>query len=324
MKITMQYGNGGRETNQLIKDLFLKYFGNRVLNRLEDAAIVRVKNEIAMTTDSFVVDPLIFNGGDIGALCVCGTANDLTMVGAKPKYLTIGFIISQNLEFDKLEEICKSIAERAEEARVKIVAGDTKVIDGDGGLYINTSGIGFVQKRTSIAGAKDGDVVIVSGNLGDHHAAILSARMGIDNNIKSDVAPLIGMVKRLWHENVEIHALRDITRGGLGGILNEIAVASNCEIVLNEASIPVSDDVRGLCSTLGLDPLYMGNEGKMALIVPSYEAARALEIMREHEYGKNAFVVGLISEGKGVVVRTKVGGNRILPQMSGDGLPRIC
>ena len=324
MRITMQHGNGGRETTQIINDIFLKHYGNKILCKMEDAAVFNGRSSMAMTTDCFVVKPLFFKGGNIGSLCVCGTVNDLAMVGAKPKYLTIGFIISQNIEFETLEEICKSIGEMANEANVKIVAGDTKVIDGDGEIYINTSGVGFIPKQISIYNAKEGDVVIVSGNLGDHHAAILSARMGIENEIISDVAPLNNMVEMLLKENVEIHAMRDITRGGLGGILNEISVASKCEIEINEESLPVSDSVRGLCNTLGLDPLYMGNEGKLAMFVPSYEAKRALEIMRACKYGENARVVGVVNEGSGVVMKTKIGGKRIVSQMSGDGLPRIC
>jgi len=324
MKINLQHGNGGRETSQIINDIFMKFFDNSILRKLEDAAVIDGAQKLAFTTDSFVVEPLFFQGGNIGDLCICGTVNDLAMVGATAKYFTIGFIIEQGMDTSTLERICESIKNRAIEANVKIVAGDTKVVGGNGGLYINTSGIGFVDKSISVSGAKTGSSVIISGNLGDHHAAILSARMGIENGIKSDVAPLGGMVKALIDEGIPIQAMRDITRGGLGGILNEIALSSKCAIEIDEELIPVSDNVRGLCDTLGLDPLYMGNEGKMALIVPETHADKAISIMRGHKYGENACTIGRVTKGAGVFVNTKIGGKRRLPEMSGDGLPRIC
>jgi len=324
MKINLQHGNGGRETSEIINKIFMKYFDNEILSKLEDAAVVDGAEKLAFTTDSFVVEPLFFPGGNIGDLCVCGTVNDLAMVGAEAKYITTGFIIEQGMDTDILERICASISEKASEAGVKIVAGDTKVINGNGGVYINTSGLGFVDKAISVSGAKAGSVVVLSGSLGDHHAAILSARMRIENNIVSDAAPLNGMVKELMDNDIPIEAMRDITRGGLGSILNEIAKASKCAIEIDEASIPVSDNVRGLCGCLGLDPLYMGNEGKMAMIVPEDYADRALEIMRKNKYGENACVIGKVLDGAGVFVNTKIGGKRRCPEMSGDGLPRIC
>jgi len=280
---------------------------------------------LAMTTDGFVVKPLFFAGGDIGRLSVCGTVNDLAMAGAVPMYLTASFIIEEGMEIDDLDRIARSMRACADEANVKIVAGDTKVVEGSGGLTITTAGIGYIQgKSISIKDAKPGDAVLISGTLGDHHACILSSRMGIENTIQSDAAPLCDMVRALLDNRIPLHGLRDVTRGGLGTILNEIADASNCAVELIEGQIPVTREVRGLCSILGLDPIYMGNEGKLAAIVPEEHAQQALEIITNSPYGKDAAVIGHVTEGKGVSLRTELGGRRMLPPLQGEGLPRIC
>ncbi|MDF2843905.1 MAG: hydrogenase expression/formation protein HypE [Herbinix sp.] len=325
MKIDMSYGSGGKQTGNLINDVFLKHFDNEVLNKLEDAAVLKVNGNIAYTTDSFVVTPLFFPGGDIGKLAVCGTVNDLSMMGATPKYLTAGFIIEEGAEIETLEVIASSMAAAAKEANVKIVAGDTKVIEGKGGVYINTSGIGEILKSgVSISNCKYGDVILLSGYLGEHHAAIMSKRMGIENQIVSDCAPLNGIVSRLLEENIDVHCMRDVTRGGLGTVLSEVSSNSNCKVIIEEKALPVSADVRGFCDILGLDPLYMANEGKLIAILPQEQAEKALEIMRAEKYGQNAAIIGTISEGAGVVMTTAIKGSRKIDVLYGEGLPRIC
>lgn len=325
MKIDISYGSGGKQTSNLINDIFLKHFDNRILNKLEDSAILNCKGKIAYTTDSFVVTPLFFNGGDIGKLSVCGTVNDLLMMGAIPKYLTTGFIIEEGAEIETIDKIAQSMAKAAKEAKVKIVAGDTKVIEGKGGVYINTSGIGEVVKNgVSIKNCRIGDVIILSGNLGEHHAAILSERMGIENNIMSDCAPLNSIIQNLLNDNINIHCMRDVTRGGLATILNEVASSSNSGVEIYENTLPVSYEVTGFCDILGLDPLYMANEGKMIAVVPENQAKRALAAIRKSKYGKNAQIIGNIVEGKGVTMTTNLNGKRVIDILYGEGLPRIC
>jgi len=282
MKINMSHGSGGKQTGDLINQIFLKHFDNNILNRLEDAAVLDIKGKIAYTTDSFVVTPLFFNGGDIGKLAVCGTVNDISMMGAIPKYLTAGFIIEEGAEIEDIDKIALSMKLAAEEAGIKIVAGDTKVIEGHGGIYINTSGIGEIAKEgISISSCQKGDAIILSGNLGDHHAAIMSGRMEIENNIKSDCAPLTSIVKNLIESNIDVHCMRDVTRGGLATVLNEISSASSCGVEIYEAVLPISNEVKGFCSILGLDPLYMANEGKMIAVVPDNQAETALQAVRK-------------------------------------------
>ncbi len=325
MKVDMSYGSGGKQTGNLIQEIFIKHFNNKTLNKLEDAAVLTVSGKIAYTTDSFVVTPLFFHGGDIGKLAVCGTVNDLSMMGAVPKYLTAGFIIEEGTELETLERIVKSMAAAAKEAKIKIVAGDTKVIEGNGGIYINTSGIGeIVKSGVSISNCRAGDVVILSGNLGEHHSAILSHRMGIDNTISSDCAPLNGITASLIKENITIRCMRDVTRGGLATVLNEAAEQSSCAIEIWEEAIPVSSEVRGFCDILGLDPLYMANEGKMIAVIPRHQAEKALKVVQSDKYGKNAKIIGEVTKGKGVSMRTRLQGNRIIDVLYGEGLPRIC
>lgn len=327
MKINAAHGGGGKLMNALIRDVFQSAFSNETLDRMEDAAVLTVpEGRIALTTDSFVVTPLFFPGGDIGTLAVCGTVNDLLMRGATPKYLTAGFILEDGLEIETLRRVAASMRQAAEEAGVLIVAGDTKVIDGKGGLYINTAGVGFVKDgvMVSAANTKPGDAVIVSGYLGNHHACILSARMEIENSIVSDCAPLNGMVHALLDAGINVHSLRDITRGGLASVLHEIAVASGVHISLS--GVPLADgQVAGFCDILGLDPLYMGNEGKLMLTVPEEEAQRALELIKASPYGEHAQIVGSVLSGTPLVTeKTRAGGNRVIEPLLGEGLPRIC
>ena len=326
MKITMAHGSGGRSSHDLMAEVFGANFSNDVLDKMEDAAVLDINGKIAFSTDSFVVTPLVFNGGDIGKLCVCGTVNDLLMMGAVPKYLSCGFILEEGLEVDTLKEVVASMAKQAEEAGVKIVAGDTKVVGGSGGLMINTTGIGMIPEGTDVSAAnmKPGDKVIVSGTLGDHHATILSARMGIENGIVSDCGCLRDITEALADAGIDVHTMRDVTRGGMGTILNELAGKSGCGIVLEEASIPVKPEVEGFCGILGLDPLYMGNEGKMIAVVPAGQAEAALEAMRGTEHGKDAVIIGEVVEGEQVLKRTPLGATRVLDVLYGEGLPRIC
>lgn len=325
MKIDMSYGSGGKQTGDLINEVFLKHFNNKTLNKLEDSAVLNVNGKIAYTTDSFVVTPLFFRGGNIGKLAVCGTVNDLSMMGAVPKFLTAGFIIEEGAEIETIEKIAETMAITAKEAKVKIVAGDTKVIEGNGGIYINTSGIGeIVKSGISISNCRVGDVIILSGNLGEHHAAILSHRMGIDNNIASDCAPLNSIVANLVKENIKIRCMRDVTRGGLATVLNEAADNSNCAVEIREEEIPVSNEVKGFCDILGLDPLYMANEGKMIVVVEKRQALLALKAVQKSKYGKNAKIIGTIIEGKGVKMKTRLQGTRTIDVLYGEGLPRIC
>lgn len=328
MKITLAHGSGGRETSHLIADIFAASFDNEILSRMEDSAVVPGSGRIAMTTDSFVVTPVFFPGGDIGRLAVCGTVNDLLMSGASAKYLTCGFIIEEGADSEDLKRIADSMAETAKEAGVTIVAGDTKVIDGKGNIYINTAGVGFVPEGVDIraSGCRDTDAVLVSGYLGEHHAAILSARMGIENEIVSDCAPLCDMAERLMQAGVRIHAMRDVTRGGLATVLHEFASSSGCCVELEQKRLPVSGPVSGFCGLLGLDPLYMGNEGKLTAVVAAEDADQALKCMRSARYGANAARIGTIthkSDGK-VLLHTLVGGIRIVTELLGEGLPRIC
>ncbi len=325
MKIDMAYGSGGRQTSDLIHEVFLKNFDNKILCKMEDAAVLQVNPKIAYTTDSFVVTPMFFKGGDIGKVAVCGTVNDLLVMGAMPKYLTAGFIIEEGVEIDTIDRIAKSMSLAAKEAKVRIVAGDTKVIEGKGGVYINTSGIGEIRRAgVSISNCRLGDVILLSGNLGEHHASIMSHRMGIENSIQSDCAPLRSIVKNLMENNIKIHCMRDVTRGGLATVLSEAAASSSCAIEIYEKSLPISDQVRGFCDILGLDPLYMANEGKLIAAVPKDQAGKALALMRRSKYGENAQVIGKIKEGSGVTMITSLNGSRIIDILYGEGLPRIC
>lgn len=355
MKITMAHGSGGQSSAQLMSEIFGKYFKNDILDRMEDAAVLEIGGaaaggmaevtgaaasgaaeaasavsgapaRIACSTDSFVVTPLEFKGGDIGKLCVCGTVNDLLMMGAVPRYLTCGFILEEGLDVDLLERLVASMAQQAREAGVTIVAGDTKVVEGSGGLYINTTGIGLIpaDRDVSSANGRPGDVILCSGNLGDHHACILSHRMEIENDITSDCAALNDVVDALFAAGIEVRTMRDVTRGGLGTVINEIAASSGVRVELEEKAIPVQAEVKGFADILGLDPLYMGNEGKMIAVVPADQADRALAAMRSTEHGKDAARIGQLLEGNGAFLKTRLGATRRFDVLYGEGLPRIC
>lgn len=325
MKITLAHGSGGKYTSDLINSVFENSYGNDVLAKMEDSAVVDGYKKIAVTTDSFVVTPLFFKGGDIGRLSVCGTVNDLLMRGAVPKYITSAFIIEEGADTEDLKRIAQSMAETAKEAGVIVVAGDTKVIEGSGGVYINTTGVGFVEDDSiSSSNCKAGDKIILSGNLGDHHATILSARMNIENTIESDNAPLVDIVKNLMDNQIDIHCMRDVTRGGLGTVLNEIADASEVRINLNENDLPVDSQVKAFAEFLGLEIMHMGNEGKMIAVVSQSDADKALELIKSSEYGTNAQIIGEIADGSGVVLNTILGGQRKISVLRGEGLPRIC
>lgn len=326
MKITLAHGSGGSSTAKLINEVFAKHFSNPILNMMEDSAVVEGSERIAVTTDSFVVTPLIFKGGDIGRLSVCGTVNDLLMRGAVPKYITAAFIIEEGADTELLGKIALSMAQTAKEAGVTIICGDTKVIEGNGGIYINTTGVGFVKASTDIVSAnlREGDAIVLSGNIGDHHAAILSARMGIENSIESDNAPLGEMVHKMLKSGIELHCMRDVTRGGLGTILNELADASNINVEINEESIPINSEVASFAKILGLDIMHMGNEGKLVAVMPKAQAQDAVNIIRQCRYGENACIIGEVKHGRGVTLITKIGGKRQVNVLYGEGLPRIC
>lgn len=326
MKITLAHGSGGQSTSELIDKVFAKYFSNPILNMMEDSAVVTGSERIAVTTDSFVVTPIIFKGGDIGRLSVCGTVNDLLMRGAVPKYITSAFIIEEGTDTETLEKIVKSMADTANEAGVTVICGDTKVIEGNGGIYINTTGVGFVKASTDIVSTnlREGDAVVVSGTMGDHHATILSARMDIENGIESDNAPLGEMVREMLKQGIELHAMRDVTRGGLGTVLNELAKASHINIELTEEKIPVSPEVKAFSKILGLNIMHMGNEGKLVAVMPKEQAEKAVEIIKKCKYGENAAIIGEVKKGSGVTMITPIGGKRQVNVLYGEGLPRIC
>lgn len=330
-KVRMEHGSGGRATGELIGQIFAEAFSNEVLSAMEDAAVVEGAAKIAITTDSFVVTPLEFPGGDIGRLSICGTVNDLLMRGAVPQYITCGFILQEGADIDQLKRIVSSMAETAREAKVIVVAGDTKVVEGNGGIMINTTGVGFVSENFSISSANSqpDDVILVSGNLGDHHAAILGSRMNIETSIESDNAPLNDIVERLLAAGVQVHTLRDVTRGGLATVLKELAEASGMRFEIEEEKLPVHPQVKDFCGLLGLEPLYMGNEGKLVAIVPKEDAQRALDIMKGAKYGENAAIIGTVREPESgeagrLVLQTRIGGRRMLDILQGEGLPRIC
>ncbi|MCL2664337.1 MAG: hydrogenase expression/formation protein HypE [Defluviitaleaceae bacterium] len=326
MKILLKHGSGGLETRELIKNIFLKHFYNKFTSCDDAASLPAVGTRgMAFTTDSYVVKPLFFPGGDIGRLAVCGTVNDLLTTGGVPMYISASFIIEENTDAKILDEIARSMRRAADEAGVSIVTGDTKVTEGggEGGVYVTTSGIG-TDGGLSPRLIKEGDCIITSGSLGNHHACIVSQRMGITNSIESDAAPLTGIVRGLTNAGVTLRAMRDMTRGGAAASLNELSEACGLKAVLNESEIPVDVNVAGLCKILGLDPLQMGNEGKMLIIVPEREADRALGLIKKSPCGEYAAVVGRFYFGGGVELVTRSGGRRVVPMPSGEGLPRIC
>lgn len=331
--VLLGHGSGGRLSGDLVRDIFLPAFQNPVLNRLDDQAIVQVNGaRLAITTDSFVVKPLFFPGGDIGSLAVHGTVNDLAMGGAQPLFLSVAFILEEGLSMGVLRRIVQSMRTAAEKAGVAIVTGDTKVVEKGSGdqLFINTTGIGSVPEGMDLSAnrARPGDRVLLSGTIGDHGIAILAHREGLefDSCIESDSAALHGLVAQMLKVCPGIRCMRDPTRGGLSSTLNEIASSSKVGIELVEREIPVREEVRGACEMLGLDPLYVANEGKLVAIVPSESAANLLSVMRSHPLGKEARIIGTVgAEHSGLVtMRTDLGTSRVVDMLAGDQLPRIC
>lgn len=333
-QIVMGHGAGGRMGHQLIQKAFLPAFQNPALNVGDDAALVEpeFRQRLSISTDAHVVSPLFFPGGDIGKLAVCGTVNDVAMLGAKPMYLTAGFILEEGLQMDTLQRVIESMRQAADEARVKIVAGDTKVVQKGkaDGLYITTAGIGVIRDGVAVSGAnaKAGDAVILSGTIGDHGIAVLGARgeLGFESSIQSDVAPLNHLIEAMLDASPHIHVLRDPTRGGLATTLNEIAAQSNVGIILQEQAIPVHPEVNAACEMLGFDPLYIANEGKLVCFVPREEAAKVLAVMKQTHYGEDAVIIGEVAEEpKGrVLLKTAIGSTRIVDMLAGEMLPRIC
>jgi len=331
--ITLAHGSGGRLMHDLIERVVVRALANPVLETLDDATDISSLVEpgrLAVTTDSFVVQPLFFPGGDIGTLAVAGTVNDLAMKGARPVALTLGLIAEEGLPLVDLERALRSVAETARAAGVVIAAGDTKVVErgGLGGLILNTAGIGFVQEGVELGGdrVREGDVMIVSGTMGDHETAILVAREAfrIDETIESDCAPLHEVARLILETAPDTRAMRDPTRGGLATTLNELSSRSGVGIEIDESAVPVRDDVRSVTDILGFDPLYMANEGKVIAVVPESDAGRVVEALRGHRLGRDAAVIGHAAGEPGVTLRTKVGGARQLLMLEGVQLPRIC
>jgi hydrogenase expression/formation protein HypE len=345
-KVLLGHGSGGQLSHDLVRELFLPQFPGAALAKLDDAAIVQPAKDaggqlavsgfgsgrLALTTDSYVVKPLFFRGGDIGRLAVCGTVNDLSMVGATPLYLSAGFVLEEGLDLDVLRRVVGSMRSSAEEAGVEIVAGDTKVVEKGGAdqLFINTAGVGVVPEDVDISAsnARPGDVIIVSGAIGDHGIAVLSEREGLafETELVSDVAPLNGLVSSMLEASGQIHVLRDPTRGGLATLLNEVALQSRVTISISETAIPVHDGVRAACEMLGYDPLYVANEGKLVAMVAPEDSEDILEVMRAHPLASEAAVIGkaVSRERPRVLLKTEIGGTRIVGMLAGEMLPRIC
>jgi hydrogenase expression/formation protein HypE len=330
--ILLAHGSGGKLSHELVEKKFLPFLANPALSKLDDSAIFETSGRLAFTTDGYVVNPIFFPGGDIGKLAVCGTVNDLAMNGARPLYLSLSAIIEEGFLLRELERIVQSIKKAAEEAGVSIIAGDTKVVNRGQAdkLFVTTSGVGIVPPGVDISGAnaRVGDKVLLSGTVGDHGIAVMSQREGLrfSMTLKSDCAPLNKLVSQMLEVSPRIHCLRDPTRGGLATTLNELARQSNVGIVLEEVQIPVKEEVKAACELLGLDPIYVANEGKLVAMVDPTSADKILARMRRNHYGKDAAIIGEVTKehpGK-VVMRTKLGPSRIVDMLTGELLPRIC
>jgi hydrogenase expression/formation protein HypE len=332
-RIALGHGSGGKLSAELLRDVFLPFFHSPILNRLDDQAVFEINGaRLAFSTDSFVVKPLFFRGGDIGSLAVHGTVNDLAMGGATPLYLSAGFILEEGLEIETLRRVAESMGSAADAIPIEIVTGDTKVVEkGSGdGLFVNTTGIGLVPEgvRLSPALVRPGDRVLLSGPIGDHGIAILAEREGIQfsTDLASDCAPLHGLVAAMLGASLDIHAMRDPTRGGLSSALNEIASRAQVGITIEESAIPVREQVRGACEMLGFDPLYVANEGKLVAFVAPHAVEPVLAAMRRHPLGRDAVLVGAVTDMHPglVLLRTPFGTTRIVDMLPGDQLPRIC
>jgi hydrogenase expression/formation protein HypE len=334
-KILLAHGNGGSMMHELITGLFHRFFFNHILNEQSDAAILpSQKKRIAFTTDSYVVDPIFFPGGDIGKLSICGTVNDLAVSGAKPQYISVSFIIEEGFPFKDLETIVKSMSLAARKAKVKIVTGDTKVVQRGkcDKIFITTSGVGFVETKHLHLHTGNrinpGDVIIINGTIGDHGMAVMNARESFrfKSSLKSDCTSLNFLINRILGISDNVHFIRDATRGGMATILCEIAEKLNIGIELDEVKIPIKDSVNGFCELLGFDPLYIANEGKIILVVGSKDADIVLREMKKDKSGRKSEIIGIVIEdhpGK-VVIQTKAGGKRIMGLLIGEQLPRIC
>lgn len=331
--ILLSHGGGGKHSNDLIEKTIFPFFSNKFLNEKHDGAVFSINGtRFAFTTDSYVVQPLFFPGGDIGKLAINGTVNDLAMCGAEPLFISLAFIIEEGFSFDELEKILSSIAEAANQAGVQIVTGDTKVVQKGKGdkIFINTSGIGKVFDEANISpkNCSAGDVIILSGTIGDHGLAVLSARENLDfeTTIQSDTAPLNKLVKEIFSVSKNIKVMRDPTRGGLASALNELAASSNCGIEIEQSKIPANEAVKNYCEILGFDPLYIANEGKMIAVVLEEESEKILTIIKRNKFGKDAAIIGkFTATHPGVVVlKTEFGTSRVVDMITGEQLPRIC
>jgi hydrogenase expression/formation protein HypE len=332
-RILLAHGGGGRLMHELLETIFLPAFANPALEARHDSAVLDVGGtRLAFTTDAYVVRPLCFPGGDIGTLAVNGTVNDLAMAGARPLWLSAGFILEEGLPLETLSRVVASMRQSAQEARVQLVTGDTKVVDqgkGDG-IFICTAGVGVVEHGLTIAPTRlrPGDAILLSGDIGRHGMAILSVREGLafESPIESDCAPLSSAVLALLDAGVEVHCLRDLTRGGLATALIEIALASGLHLRIDEASIPVAEPVQGACELLGFDPLYVANEGRLVAFVPASETDRALAILRADPHGRDACRIGEVAAERAglVTLQSRIGASRLLDLLSGEQLPRIC
>jgi hydrogenase expression/formation protein HypE len=332
-KILLDHGSGGKIAHNLLVDLMLPKFDNPILSQLNDGAIFDINGiRLAFSTDTYVVDPIFFPGGNIGDLAINGTVNDIAMCGATPLYLSMGLIIEEGFPVADLDKILETMALAAEKAEVKVVTGDTKVVPKGASdkIFINTSGIGLIHEHVNISSnrAMAGDKIILSGSIADHGMTILTQREGLtfDSPLRSDTAPLNYMTNRMLSICRDIHVLRDPTRGGVGTALNEIAISSNIGILIQENKIPINDWVAGVCEILGFDPLYVANEGKLLAFVAPEHAEKVLEVVREDDFGKNACIIGeVVTDYPGkVFMQTRIGGTRIVDMLTGEQLPRIC
>ena len=331
-KVLLAHGSGGKLSHDLIQELFLPSLANPVLNKLDDSATMKISGDIAFTTDSYVVNPIFFAGGDIGKLAICGTVNDLSMSGARPLYLSLSMIIEEGFPISELARVVRSIKAASREAEVNIVTGDTKVVDRGQAdkLFINTAGLGVIAAGIDISGAnaKPGDKVILSGTIGDHGIAIMTQReeLKFEVPVESDCAPLNKLVSQMLEASSDIHCLRDPTRGGLATTLNEIARQSSVGIAIEEEQVPIKESVRAVCELLGFDPVYVANEGKLIAIVKPDSADKILAQMKQNIYGKDAAIIGEVTSNHPgrVTMKTKLGPSRIMDMLSGELLPRIC
>ena len=337
-RITLAHGSGGKAMRELIQKLLVATFDNAILGALEDQATISLGellqwgDRLAFTTDSYVVDPLFFPGGNIGELAVNGTVNDLAVCGSRPNFLSCGLVIEEGFSLKMLKQIVESMKQAADRVGVTIVTGDTKVVEKGSAdkLFINTAGIGVIREGISIAAtkAKPGDAIITNGYIGDHGVAILLARndLALESTVQSDTQPVYDLISHMLEVCPDIHCLRDATRGGLATVLNEFASSSNVSMHIHEVHLPIRESVRGACEILGLDPLYLANEGKIAAVVPAENAHELVEAMRKHSIGQNSAIIGSVNESPAgtVMLSTTFGGTRIIDTLVGDQLPRIC